>query len=107
MAAENPVVKASFTVSIEMTEAQHAAYAAAYGVGFAGLEIVQRARQAIANVLDEAAWMRFAAFKVSKAASSPNWYDDWEVTGRDDDGNAILRHRPTSGLYHILPIDEG
>ena len=34
------------------------------------------------------------------------WYDDWEVTGRDDDGNAILRYRPTGGLYRILPLEE-
>lgn len=39
--------------------------------------------------------------------ASGEWYDDWEVVDRDRDGNAVLRHRSTEGLYRILPVEEG
>jgi hypothetical protein len=35
-----------------------------------------------------------------------DWSDDWEVADRGGDGNAILRHRPSGGLYRILPLEE-
>lgn len=35
------------------------------------------------------------------------WYDDFTVTGRDDDGYAILYHRPTGALCRIVPVKEG
>jgi hypothetical protein len=35
-----------------------------------------------------------------------NWYDDWEFAGRDRDGNLILRHKETGGLYRVLPVEE-
>ena len=34
------------------------------------------------------------------------WHVDWAVVDRDQDGNAILRHKPTGGRYKILPVEE-
>lgn len=43
---------------------------------------------------------------INDTAAASNWYDDWDMTGRDSDGNAILRHRETGGLYRTLPLEE-
>ena len=43
---------------------------------------------------------------INGTAPAANWYDDWEMTGRDGDGNAVLRHRPTGGLYRALPVED-
>lgn len=34
------------------------------------------------------------------------WHEDWAEAGRDGDGNQILRHKPTDGMYKILPVEE-
>lgn len=100
-----PTVKVSFTVTIEMTEAQRAAYAERYGVGFVGIEVANRARQAAANALDGAPWMQgFATFKVMKPHDG--WYDDWAEVARDRDGNLILEYKPTGGRYRLLPEED-
>ena len=104
----DPTFKASFTVTIEMTEAQHAAYAERYGVGFAGMEVTNRARQATANALDEAPWMQgLATFKVGKmrSAESP-WHENWADAGRDSDGNLLLEYKPAGAAYRVLPVEE-
>ena len=36
----------------------------------------------------------------------PRWYDDWALTGRDRDGNLILIHKPTGGLYRVIPEED-
>lgn len=73
-------------------------------------EVIASAAREIASrvvaleAIGEAAGIFEATADVPKAGE---WHDDWEVTGRDRDGNAILRHRLTEGLYRILPIEEG
>jgi len=42
----------------------------------------------------------------AKSRKSRAWHADWAEAGRDPDGNAILRHKPTGGRYKILPIEE-
>lgn len=32
--------------------------------------------------------------------------DEWELTGRDGDGNAVLKHRETGGRYRIIPEED-
>ena len=39
-------------------------------------------------------------------AKSRAWHAAWAMAGRDQDGNAILRHKPTGGLYRLHPVDE-
>lgn len=107
-----PIVKVTFTVTVEMTGAQRAAYSNRYGVGFVETEIAGRSRQTVANALEDADWLdRQGTFRVSKATfgtlePAANWYDDWEVVTRDEEGNTVLKHRPTEGLYRILPLEE-
>ena len=43
---------------------------------------------------------------INNTAAAANWYDDWDFTGRDGDGNTILTYRPTGGLYRILPVED-
>ena len=51
---------------------------------------------------DEAA----AALTAKKKKPSRNWADGWAFASRDGDGNLILRHEPTGGLYKVLPVEE-
>lgn len=41
------------------------------------------------------------------AEDEPHWYDNWTESGRDGDGNLMLRYEPTGGLYRVLPVEEG
>lgn len=38
--------------------------------------------------------------------TAPAWHADWDLVDRDSDGNAILKHLPTEGLYKVLPVEE-
>ena len=42
----------------------------------------------------------------AKSRKSRAWHADWTVVDRDQDGNAILKHKPSGGLFRILPVEE-
>lgn len=42
----------------------------------------------------------------AKSRKSRAWHADWAEADRDQDGNAILKHKPTGALYRILPVEE-
>lgn len=47
-----------------------------------------------------------AVFPDEPGRPSRAWHADWVKVDRDQGGNAILRHKPTGGLYKILPVEE-
>ena len=42
----------------------------------------------------------------AKSRKSRAWHADWAEVDRDQGGNAILKHKPSGGLYRILPVEE-
>lgn len=42
---------------------------------------------------------------VPKRLPGRAWSHDWAYVERDGDGNLILRHAPTGGLYRVLPVE--
>jgi len=34
------------------------------------------------------------------------WHAGWTPAGRDRDGNLILIHKPTGGLYRVIPEED-
>lgn len=55
-----------------------------------------------------AAWRdaAVAAERDKPGRPSRAWHADWVPVDRDSSGNAILRHKPTGGMYKILPAEE-
>jgi hypothetical protein len=47
-----------------------------------------------------------AAERDKPGRPSRAWHADWTQVDRDSSGNAILRHKPTGGMYKILPAEE-
>jgi hypothetical protein len=47
-----------------------------------------------------------AAERDKPGRPSRAWHADWVPVDRDSSGNAILRHKPTGGMYKILPVEE-
>lgn len=47
-----------------------------------------------------------AVFPDGPTRPSRAWHADWAEVDRDQSGNAILRHKPTGGMYKILPVEE-
>ena len=47
-----------------------------------------------------------AVFPDGPARPSRAWHADWAEVDRDQGGNAILRHKPTGGMYKVLPVEE-
>lgn len=69
-------VKVTFTVTIEMTGAQRAAYSDRYGVGFVETEIAGRGRQTVTNALEDADWLDGqGTFSISKPQFRTPGYD--------------------------------
>lgn len=57
---------------------------------------------------DLIAWRDAAVAAERDKLSRPSraWHADWAEVDRDSSGNAILRHKPTGGMYKILPAEE-
>ncbi len=47
-----------------------------------------------------------ASFEPAEPRPSRAWHADWAEVDRDQDGNAILKHKPTGGLYRLHPVEE-
>jgi hypothetical protein len=46
------------------------------------------------------------ALAILETSDGPVWHDDWEESGRDVHGNLLLKHKPTEGLYYVIPEEE-
>ena len=67
MPKQQPAVKVTFTVTVEMTPEQRDGYAAEYGVGFVALDARGRVRGEVAEALQAVPWLReFTTVEISE-----------------------------------------